>query len=152
MANIFKRLKKLLVKAEANKSWANKNKYLIEKGAVIGEGTRLNCRTDAFGSEPYLIKVGKNCLFADGVRLITHDGGVKVLHTLEYPGMEKMDSIAPIVIGDNVYIGTGAYVMPGVHIGNNVIVGAGAIVTRDIPDNVVAVGIPARPSILRAVV
>lgn len=70
---------------------------------------------------------------------------MKVLHTLEYPRYGKMDSIAPIVIGDNVYIGTGAYVMPGVHIGNNVIIGAGAIVTRDIPNNVVAVGIPARP-------
>ena len=55
-----------------------------------------------------------------------------------------MDNIAPIVIGNNVYIGMGAYIMPGVHIGDNVIVGAGAIVTKDIPSNSVCAGIPAR--------
>lgn len=145
MASIFSRIKKKLERSKANKNWANKNAYLISKGAVIGKGTRLNCNIDAFGSEPYLIKVGEDCLFAAGVRFITHDGGIKVLKTLGYPGMEKMDSIAPIVLGDNVYIGTGAYIMPGVHIGNNVVVGAGAIVTHDLPDNVVAVGIPAKP-------
>ena len=50
----------------------------------------------------------------------------------------------PITIGNDVYLGNNVLVLPGVHIGNNVVVGAGAIVTRDIPDNSVAVGIPAR--------
>lgn len=51
--------------------------------------------------------------------------------------------MAQIKIGNNVYIGQNAMIMPGVTIGNNVIIGAGAIVTHDIPDDVVAIGVPA---------
>lgn len=128
----------------ANLSYKNKRKYLIKRGANIGSGTRMNCNVDAFGTEPYLITVGGNCLFAANINLITHDGGIKVLNALGYFDGKRMDNIAPIVIGNNVYIGMGAYIMPGVHIGDNVIVGAGAIVTKDIPSNSVCVGIPAR--------
>ena len=49
----------------------------------------------------------------------------------------------PPVIGDNVFIGTGAVVIGNIHVGNNVIIGANSVITRDIPDNCVAVGIPA---------
>lgn len=49
----------------------------------------------------------------------------------------------PITIGDNVYIGTNTIILPGVTIGSNVVIGAGAIVSKNIPDNSVAVGIPA---------
>ena len=129
---------------KANLSHETKRKYLIKRGAKIGEGTRMNCNVGAFGTEPYLICVGKNCLFASEVHLITHDGGIKVLNALGYFDGKRMDNMAPIVIGDNVYIGFGAYVMPGVHIGDNVIVGAGAVVTKDIPCNSVCVGVPAR--------
>jgi galactoside O-acetyltransferase len=54
-----------------------------------------------------------------------------------------------IYIGENVWIGSGAVIVPGVHIGKNSVIGAGSIVTKDIPDNVVAVGNPCR--VLRAV-
>lgn len=50
----------------------------------------------------------------------------------------------PITVGDNVWIGGGVRVMPGVTIGSNVVIGSGSVVTRDIPDNVVAVGNPCR--------
>lgn len=50
----------------------------------------------------------------------------------------------PIVIGNNVYIGNNVIILPGVTIGNNVIIGAGAVVSKSIPDNSVAVGVPAR--------
>ena len=49
-----------------------------------------------------------------------------------------------IVIGNNVWIGGNAVIMPGVHIGNNVVIGAGSVVTKDIPDNMIAVGNPCR--------
>ncbi len=52
-------------------------------------------------------------------------------------------------IGENTWIGAGAVIVPGVHIGKNVVIGAGSVVTKDIPDNVVAVGNPCR--ILREV-
>ena len=50
----------------------------------------------------------------------------------------------PITVGDNVYIGTNTIILPGVTIGNDVIIGAGAIVSKNIPDNSVAVGVPAK--------
>lgn len=56
----------------------------------------------------------------------------------------KHDAIAPIKIGNNVYIGTDAMIMPGVTIGNNVIIGARAVVTRNINEGMVAVGVPAK--------
>ena len=55
-----------------------------------------------------------------------------------------MDKLAPINIGNNVYIGTGAYIMPGVNIGNGVLIGAGSVVTHDVPSDSVVVGIPAK--------
>jgi len=54
-----------------------------------------------------------------------------------------------VYIGENVWIGAGVVIVPGVHIGKNSVIGAGSVVTRDIPDNVVAVGNPCR--VLRTV-
>ncbi|MFF8965957.1 sugar O-acetyltransferase [Streptomyces globisporus] len=56
----------------------------------------------------------------------------------------KWEAAEPITIGDNVWLGGGAIVCPGVTIGENTVVGAGAVVTKDLPANVVAVGNPAR--------
>ncbi|WP_030106918.1 DapH/DapD/GlmU-related protein, partial [Actinoalloteichus caeruleus] len=56
----------------------------------------------------------------------------------------RWESAEPITIGDNVWLGGGVIVCPGVTIGENTVVGAGAVVTRDLPANVVAVGNPAR--------
>ncbi len=50
----------------------------------------------------------------------------------------------PVHIGDNVWIGAGAVILPGVHIGENSVIGGGSVVTKDIPANVVAVGNPCR--------
>lgn len=50
----------------------------------------------------------------------------------------------PVVIGNNVWIGANAVILPGVHIGDNTVIGAGSVVTKDIPANVVAVGNPCR--------
>ena len=60
------------------------------------------------------------------------------------PRRAKWEAAEPITIGDNVWLGGGAIVLPGVTIGENTVVGAGAVVTRDLPANVVAVGNPAR--------
>jgi acetyltransferase-like isoleucine patch superfamily enzyme len=143
MVHIIKKMKNRIRIYLANRNWESKRKYLVKEGATIGKGTRLNGDVLTFGTEPYLITVGENCLFADGVRMITHDGGVKVLNDLNY-FEQRMDKLGSITIGNNVYVGMDAFIMPGVTIGNNVIIGAKAIVTHNIPDNSVAVGIPAR--------
>lgn len=73
----------------------------------------------------------------------THDGGYWVLRNL---GLSKKQSeiYGPITVGNNVNIGWNAIILPGVSIGNNVIVGCGAIVTKDVPDNSVVAGVPAK--------
>jgi acetyltransferase-like isoleucine patch superfamily enzyme len=93
-----------------------------------------------FGSEPYLITIGDHVTITSGVSFVTHDGGVWVFRE-KYP---DVDVIAPITIGNNVFIGIRSIIMPGVTIGDNCVIGAGSIVTRSIPSNYVAVGSPAR--------
>lgn len=94
----------------------------------------------AWGSEPWLITLGKNVHLTEGVRFINHDGGT-LLYRSRVPDLEITK---PIIIGDNVYIGDDVIILPGVTIGNNVVIGAGAVVSKNIPDNSVAVGVPAR--------
>ncbi len=55
-----------------------------------------------------------------------------------------METAKPITVGDNVWIGGNAVILPGVTIGRNSVIGAGSVVTKDIPDNVVAVGNPCK--------
>ncbi len=93
-----------------------------------------------WSTEPWIITIGDNVHITDGVKFITHDGGT-LLFRDQVPDLEITK---PIIVGNNVYFGNNVIVLPGVTIGNNVIIGAGAVITRDIPDNSVAVGIPAR--------
>ena len=60
------------------------------------------------------------------------------------PRRDKWEAAEPITIGNNVWLGGGAIVCPGVTIGENTVVGAGAVVVKDLPPNVLAVGTPAR--------
>lgn len=60
-----------------------------------------------------------------------------------YDELKDVDLFGPITVGDNVHIGNNAIIMPNVTIGSNCIIGCGAIVTKDIPDNSIAVGVPA---------
>lgn len=114
-------------------------------GAKIGNKCRvLDDPFNVFGTEPYLVSIGNHVELTHGVRLVTHDGSVWVLREL-YSECRKIDRFGKIVIGDNVFLGVGTIVLPGVTIGNNVIVGAGSVVTKDIADNKVYAGVPARP-------
>tara|TARA_R110002012_G_scaffold34820_8_gene100066 strand:- start:9285 stop:9788 length:504 start_codon:yes stop_codon:yes gene_type:complete len=114
----------------------------IRYAKYIGVKLGKNCRliNVDFSSEPYLISMGDH-VSATATRFETHDGGVWVLRELGEP---KIDIVKPIKIGNNVFIGYGAIIMPGVVIGDNVVIGAKSLVSRDIPSNSVAVGTPAR--------
>ena len=115
-------------------------KYMERIGVNFPRGKVHLYGKIAWGTEPWIITIGNNVHITDGVKFITHDGG-----TLLYRHMiPDLEITKPIVIGDNVYIGNNVILLPGVTIGNNVVIGAGAVVARSIPDNSVAVGVPAR--------
>ena len=116
-------------------------RYARSIGVRIGEGCHIYAADlGMFGSDPYLITIGNNVHITRGVTFVTHDGGTLILRQ-EVPDLELT---APIVIGSDVYLGVNAIIMAGVTIGNRCIVGAGAVVTKSVPDNSVAVGVPAR--------
>ena len=117
----------------------NRVKYAKKIGVNMGEGLHLYGEID-WGTEPWLITLGNNVHLTNDIRFINHDGGT-LLFRDRVPDLEITK---PITIGNNVYIGNNVLILPGVNIGNDVIIGAGAVVTRDIPDNSVAVGVPAR--------
>lgn len=94
-----------------------------------------------WGSESYLINIGNDVTITQDVVFHTHDGGVHVLRK-NNPGLNIFGTIT---IGNNVFIGSNVILMPNVHIGNNVVIGSGSIIARDIPNNCVAIGAPARP-------
>lgn len=85
------------------------------------------------------IRIGVACQIATRVQLLT------ATHPID-PEARRLgwESAAPITIGDNVWLGGGAIVCPGVTIGDDTVVGAGSVVTRDLPPRVVAFGNPAR--------
>lgn len=108
-------------------------------------------------------EVNMNCTFLDDNRIIIGDNALIApnvqMYTAFHPtnaaerfGKMREDGsfafcktqTAPIVIGNNVWIGGGVIIMPGVTIGNNVVIGAGSVVTKNVPDNVVACGNPCR--------
>ena len=76
-----------------------------------------------------------------GPNVVIATGGHPILPELRKKGYQFN---APIHIGENCWIGAGAIILPGITIGKNVVVGAGSVVTKDLPDNIVAVGNPCK--------
>ncbi|WBW71207.1 serine O-acetyltransferase [Schizosaccharomyces osmophilus] len=85
------------------------------------------------------ITIGDNVLFGPGVQLCT------ATHPLDIATRNSAQELAkPIKVGNNVWIGLSAVILPGVTLGDGCVIGAGSVVTKDIPPNTVAVGSPAR--------
>lgn len=104
-----------------------KNAKLEIGSGYCNYGTKIYC----FNS----IKIGNNVAIAEDVIIRDSDN-----HTID-----GAPNTSPIVIGDNVWIGMGAKILKGVTIGNGSVVAAGAIVTKDVCENTIVAGIPARP-------
>lgn len=120
---------KYLLKKILNKL-RKKQKLLFKHGSNF----RSNAIVDSLN--PQLIEIGDNFVSAPGVVITAHDAST-LIHTKKY-------RVEKILIKDNVFLGANSVILPGVTIGNNVIVGAGSIVTKDIPDNSVVAGNPAK--------
>lgn len=108
------------------------NIYLKEN-VEIAQGVYLN----AFD----MIKIGKNTAIAPFVKIITNQNSRLEVNKLNklYTAFTK-----PVVIEDNVYIGTGAIILPGITVHEMSVVGAGAVVTKDVPSFTVVAGVPAK--------
>lgn len=108
-----------------------------------GENIRIGARTfvnfNLTALDVAQITIGEDCQIGPNVQLLTPT------HPVEpQPRRDKLEAAKPIVLGNNVWLGGGVIVCPGVTIGDDTVVGAGSVVTRDLPAGVVAVGNPAR--------
>jgi maltose O-acetyltransferase len=113
--------------------------FFVDYGENIHIGARTFANYNLVALDVAPITIGADCQIGPNVQLLTPT------HPIEpEPRRDKLEGAQPIVIGDNVWLGGGVIVCPGVTIGENSVIGAGAVVTRDIPANVVAVGNPAR--------
>src|SRR5690606_32192863 len=106
-------------------------------GVKIGQNCRLYKVT--FSTEPYLVTIGDH-VSATKVHFETHDGGIWVFRD-RHP---QWDIIKRVKIGNNVYIGYDAIILPGVTIGDNVVIAAKSVVTKSFPSGVVIGGVPAK--------
>lgn len=103
----------------------------------VGARTFVNFGLVALDVAP--ITIGEDCQLGPNVQLLTPTHPVDPDQR-----RDKLEAAQPITLGDNVWLGGGVIVCPGVTIGDDSVVGAGAVVTRDVPAGVVAVGNPAR--------
>lgn len=109
---------------------------LIKMGMKVGKNFRRLNGVILDPSHCWLIDIGDNVTLAPRVHILCHDASTKQF--LNYTKIGK------VKIGNNVFVGTESVILPNVKVGNNVIVGANSTISKDIPDNVVAAGNPAK--------
>lgn len=128
---IYRILVKLGIKRSVD---YNSVDFLRSRGVEIGENVNL-INTTIDWSHGFLVSIG-NHVTLTGVRILTHDASTQI--------PLGVSRVGKVTIGDEVFAGNGTIILPNVRIGSRVVIGAGSVVTRDIPDNSVAVGNPAR--------
>lgn len=113
--------------------------FMVDYGSNITMGKNSFANYNLVALDVAPITIGDDVLIGPNVQLLTP------IHPLEpTPRRDKLEGGLPITIKNNVWLGGGVIVCPGVTIGENTVVGAGSVVTKDLPANVLAVGNPAR--------
>ncbi|EPI09083.1 acyltransferase [Enterococcus faecalis] len=118
-------------------TFEQRNNIYRKQGAQIGKHVQIQPSAVLDYGHANLLTIGDDVTVSGKAIILTHDGT-----TRHYLGKSK---IARTTIGNNVWVGHQSMIFPGVTIGNNVIIGAGAIVTKDVPDDLVVAGNPAKP-------
>lgn len=113
--------------------------FRCDYGYNLSIGKNFYCNYNCTILDCAAVTIGDNVMFAPNVSLFT--AGHPIHHE---PRNEGLEYAFPITIGDNVWIGGGAIINPGVTIGDNAVIGSGSVVTKDIPANVVAAGNPCK--------
>ncbi len=116
--------------------------FKVENPSNVVIGDRLGINHGVFIQARNKIVLGNNVTLSPYSVLI--DAGLDFEYSNSSLGRKKKHIESIIVIGDNVWIGAGAIILPGVTIGDNCVVGAGSVVTRSFPSNLVIAGNPAR--------
>jgi acetyltransferase-like isoleucine patch superfamily enzyme len=115
------------VKAYGRFTVVNIPNLIIGENSIINEGVHINCRD--------IVNIGRDVHLSSNVQI--HTG------KLQIDKLSRIHNRAPIIIEDNVWLASAVIVLAGVRIGENSIVAAGSVVTKDIPSNSLATGIPA---------
>ena len=111
-------------------------RVLKKKGLIVGKNINIQAGSIIDINHCFLISIGDNCTLAPNCHILAHDASTKKF--INYT------KIGRVSIGDNVFIGAGAIILPNVKIGNNVIIGAGSVVSKNVSDNCVVAGNPAK--------
>ncbi|KAA2221202.1 DapH/DapD/GlmU-related protein [Chryseobacterium sediminis] len=110
---------------------------------VIGDD--VICNSDVHIGAINKIIIGNNVLMASRIYISDHShGNISIDDLKDVPGMRPLYSKGPVIIEDNVWIGEGVCILPGITIGENCIIGANSVVNKSFPKNSVIAGIPAR--------
>lgn len=112
---------------------------------------RINVGADV-SIAPYVHIWGAGSVeIGDRVMIGTHTSISSVTHDHKEEAMWRTVVLKPVVIADDVWIGSNVVIMPGVSVGRGAVIGAGAVVTRDVPEFSIAVGVPAKPITVRKI-
>lgn len=120
-----------------------RNKYIKKHNIFKEIGDNVFYQPRFIPSDPKLIKIHNNVIITSGVTFVTHDIfdlGINYMNKdRQVPTLYK-----PIEIMNNVFIGCNSTILGGIRIGSNVVIAAGSVVTKDVPDNSVVAGNPAK--------